>query len=147
MASIVSQSTSKYLEIILGDVLRVTQLQVGAGGWHEILVSFDRSSRLVMKVVRMLPGIVRNEKGSVKNKAGCIIDPAMRGDGAMTSLVNRGISDGNANTTGNSLLHGRESRDPPSILLANTNKSPTDPTSPSSERADRVALARPRMVQ
>jgi hypothetical protein len=88
MASLSPWSTVRYLEIILGNGLRVTQPHVGARCWDEILISFDRSSRFVMKVVRMFPGVVRGEKESVKDKAGCIVDPAVRGDGAMTRLRN-----------------------------------------------------------
>jgi hypothetical protein len=87
MASLYSHSVFCYLEIVLRDVLRVTQPQIGAGGWHEILVSFNRSGRLVMEVVRMLPGVVRDKKESVEYEASCIVDPAVRGDGAMTSLA------------------------------------------------------------
>ena len=35
----------------------------------------------------MLPGVVRDKKESVEDEASCIVDPAVRGDGAMTSLT------------------------------------------------------------
>lgn len=138
----------RYLEIILCNALRVTQFHVGASCWDEILISFDRPGRFVMKVVRMFPRVVRDEKESVKDKASCVVDPTVGGDGAVARLRNQNVSDRTANIFSvKDLLHGRGSKDPPSIFLANTNKSPIGPTLLNSERQDHVALEKPQMVR
>ena len=95
----------------------------------------------------MLPGVVRDKKESVEDEASCIVDPAVRGDGTMTSLAGGNVGDRNVYTSLKNLLRVQESRDPPNRFLANTNKSPIDPISRSFERGGHEIPEKPQMVQ
>ena len=72
--------------ILLCDTLWVPEFEIGTSLRDKILIAFDRSRRLMMKMVGKAPGEVWDEKEGMKDKTNSAVDPGLSRDRPMTSL-------------------------------------------------------------
>lgn len=113
--------------VLLSHLARLGKFEVRSCGWDKVLITFYRSGRLVMKVMRVAPCEVRNKEESMESEPNDGVNQTRRRNDTMTSLRNElraSLSGGNRRRFIPRVL---ESIYLPSKYLATTNTSTTCP--------------------